>query len=112
MTTCGPNVLCNQETSDTTLVEPCNHEEADTRIFVHVSDGVNKEMKMIMIHTVDADVLVLVHYIQEQQLHETIKLTVAFSTGTNFCYIAAHAISQSWEQNGQIPTFFSCIHRV
>ena len=41
------------------LLSPCNHEEADTRIFVHVSSLVLKGHKNIIIATVDTDVVII-----------------------------------------------------
>ena len=38
---------------------PCNHEEADTRIFVHVNDAANVGRQYISIKTVDTDVVVI-----------------------------------------------------
>ena len=37
-------------------LEPCNHEEADSRIFVHVLDAIKQGHSKIMIRTVDTDV--------------------------------------------------------
>ena len=39
-----------------------NHEEADTRIFVHIKDGCSRGIKKIMIITVDIDVVVIALY--------------------------------------------------
>ena len=62
----------------TTSIAPCTQEEADTRIFVHVSDAVNQGHSRVMIRTVDSDVLVLA--IAAVQ-HLTIdKLWIAFSS--------------------------------
>ncbi len=40
--TSGSGVLCIPPTQDTGNLAPCDHEEADTRMFVHVADAVNK----------------------------------------------------------------------
>ena len=40
-------------------LSPCSHEEADTRMMVHVADAVDKGHNSIMIRTVDTDVVVL-----------------------------------------------------
>ncbi len=37
----------------------CNHEEADTRMVVHVMDSLEKGFNDIMIRTVDTDVIVI-----------------------------------------------------
>ena len=38
---------------------PCTQEEADTRIFLHVSDTAKHGYRKVIIRTVDSDVLVL-----------------------------------------------------
>ena len=37
----------------------CNHEEADTRILVHVKDALAKGGRSVLVRTVDTDVLVI-----------------------------------------------------
>ena len=45
------DVVCTQP-RDTTGLAPCTQEEADTRIFLHVSDAVNHGYSKVMIRTV------------------------------------------------------------
>jgi len=40
-------------------LQPCSHEEADTRILLHVKDAMNSGYKHSIIRTVDTDVVVL-----------------------------------------------------
>ena len=40
-------------------IEPCNHEQADTRLLLHVLDGANSGIKKVSIITVDTDVVVI-----------------------------------------------------
>lgn len=54
----GTLVLSSRHRPKETL-EPCNHEEADTRMFVHLSDVVKERHRKVMIRSVDTDVLVL-----------------------------------------------------
>ena len=75
------HVLCwpNQDTSN---IDPCNHEEADTRIFTHIADAINRQqMTRIVVYTVDTDVVVLtvsaVARLEEQQI------VVAFGSQQN-----------------------------
>ena len=42
---------------DLTLISPTDHEEADTRVFLHVNDMSHKRVTSVMIRTVDTDVL-------------------------------------------------------
>ena len=38
----GENMLCSQKDVDCSLMSPCNHEEADTQIFLHAVDAAQK----------------------------------------------------------------------
>ena len=55
----GTRVFCSPIRADLSTMAPCSHEEADSRILLHVADAVNQGHKQIMIHTSDTDVLVL-----------------------------------------------------
>lgn len=52
------DVVSNTE-QDLTEMHPCNHEEADTRVIVHVQHGCNNGNQKIMIVTVDTDVVII-----------------------------------------------------
>ena len=39
---------------------PCNHEEADTRICVHLKDAMEKGARKVFVRTVDTDVIVII----------------------------------------------------
>lgn len=54
----GPSVLSNS-VRDKKGLEPCNHEEADTRMMVHLADAVAQGHTKVMLRTVDTDVVVL-----------------------------------------------------
>jgi len=78
------DVLCTQP-RDTTGLAPCTQEEADTRIFLHVSDAAKHGYRKVMIHTVDSDVLVLaIAAIQQLSIDE---LWVGFASGKSFRYL-------------------------
>ena len=49
----------NNPQMDVTFVSPSNHEEADTRVFLHAKDMAHHGHTKIAIRTVDTDVLVL-----------------------------------------------------
>lgn len=86
------DVLCTQP-RDTTGFAPCTKEEADTRIFLHVSDAVNHGYRKVMIRTVDSDVLVLtIAAVQQLSIDE---LWVAFASGKSFRYLPAHEIARA-----------------
>lgn len=62
---------------------PCNHEESDTRVFVHVLDAILSGHKKITIRTVDSDVVVLaVSFAAKVQGIE--ELWIAFGTKNKF----------------------------
>ena len=84
----GKDVLCYLSTYTSERLSPCSHEEADTRMMVHVADAVDKGHNSIMIHTVDTDVVVLavaaVHTLGIKELW------VSFGTGTNHKILPTH----------------------
>lgn len=88
------SVIGNPTDADCSTLAPCNHEEADTRLFVHVADAVRNGLDSIMIRTCDTDVLVLsVHCMQ--QLPNLKELWVHFGTGKNAKFIAAHELTRA-----------------
>ena len=58
VTTNGLEVLCIPSW-DTSRLVPCDHEEADTRMILHLADAVNEGFHKNLLHTVDTDVVVL-----------------------------------------------------
>lgn len=55
VTTYGAQVL-STPSRDTSLLAPCSHEEADTRMTLHLADAVNQGFQKILLKTVDTDV--------------------------------------------------------
>ena len=95
ISTYGKQVLSTLPRDDTSSLAPCTHEEADTRMLLHVQDAVQQGHKKILLRTVDTDVLVLtVAVLYQLREHEQLDLWVAFGTGTHLRYIAAHEISR------------------
>ena len=83
--TLGSVVLCTPE-QDTSSLEPCNHEEADTRMFLHIKDGLDRQgLHRVLIYTVDTDVVVLA--ISAVAKLNNLNLSIAFDTGTHFRYL-------------------------
>lgn len=68
---------------DRSRIEPCNHEETDTRLFVHVSDAVNAGHTKVIIRTVDSDIVVLAaaFFANNDQIQE---LYIAYGTKKNY----------------------------
>ena len=58
VTTQGEEVYVSVQ-RDTSRLSPCNHEEADTRMILHVADAIHEGYMKILLRTVDTDVVVL-----------------------------------------------------
>ena len=102
----GPNVRAFN-VNDSSTIDPCNHEEADTRMILHLAHAVNSNRKStqgalcdvdggrlygkVMIRTVDTDVVVLAlacfHRLQMSNLW------IAFGTGKQVRYIPIHLLA-------------------
>ena len=96
ISTYGKQVLSTLPRDDTSSLAPCTHEEADTRMLLHVQDAVQRGHKKILLLTVDTDALVLkVAVLYQLREHEQLELWVAFGTGTHLRYIPAHDISRN-----------------
>ena len=73
-------------------LQTCSHEEADTRMLLHIEKTMNSSFKSVMIRTVDTDVVVLAvaHFHGLQYVGQ---LWIAFGTGKEFRYIPIHEIA-------------------
>ena len=86
------DVICTQQRNTADLA-PCTQEEADTRIFLHVSDAANHGYAKVMIRTVDSDVLVLaITAVQQLSVDE---IWVALASGKSFRYLPAHEMARA-----------------
>ena len=58
------NNVCqsNETTVNVQFLSPCNHEEADTSIFLHVKDMARNSYKKLAIWTVDTNVLFFMNW--------------------------------------------------
>ena len=66
VSTRGESTVSNHENVDKSNMEPCKQEEADTRMFLHVYDGViNSGFKTSIIRNVDTDVVAIGMYFTE-----------------------------------------------
>lgn len=101
----GESVLCSEAMADMTCLTPCSHEEADTRIFVHVADAIRRGCTKIAIRTVDTDVVAIA--IAQVHILTPDELWVAFGTGPNFRYIAVHEIAHTLgpRKSAVLPVF-------
>ena len=86
----GSDVLCSPAELDLTNLAPCSHEEADTRLLLHVADAVLKGRKKVAIRTVDTDVLVVA--VASFDKIKPDELWVTLGTGSNLHCIAVHEL--------------------
>jgi hypothetical protein len=86
----GSEVLCAPGDSCLTHLAPCSHEEADTRMLLHVADAVQKGCRKVTIRTVDTDVVVLA--VASFSKIAPDELWVAFGVGSSFRYIPIHEV--------------------
>ena len=75
----------------------CNHEEADTRIAVHILHALEQGMKIIQIRTVDTDVVTILvgAYFSLVKTQPELDIWVAFGTGKSFRFYSINAICSS-----------------
>ncbi|KAG0723068.1 hypothetical protein GWK47_043326 [Chionoecetes opilio] len=92
ITTQGTGVLCSNR-QDVSALAPCTHEEADTRILLHLQDAVQQGYSKVSIRTVDTDVVVLA--IASANRLNISELWIAFGAGKSFRFIAAHEIAKA-----------------
>ena len=82
---------CNPESLP--QLDPCNHEEADSRIFLHMACAVAHGHRNLAIMTVATDVVVIaVAYIHRLPIEE---LWITFGTGKHYHSIPAHVLASA-----------------
>lgn len=72
-------------------LSPTDHEEADTRIMLHVSDAVSEGHKKILIRTVDTDIIAIAVG-SFQKIEGIDELWIHVGMGANREYISVHGI--------------------
>ena len=83
-------VLGSSNSVVSSVVNPCSHEEADTRIFVHVNEIAQRGHSKVMVRTVDTDVVIIaIAHFLDIGLQE---LWITFGTGKNFRYVPIQEI--------------------
>ena len=81
------NSIISRTPIDGRNLSPCDHEEADTRIFLHIYNAMEEGHHKVLVRTVDTDVVVLaVSLFSKLKIEE---LWIAFGVGKLFRYIAA-----------------------
>ena len=90
-------------------MQNCNHEEADTRIVVHVLHSLKQGEQTICVRTVDTDVVVILagtfHDLVSTQ--PLVDIWVAFGMGKNYRFYHINAICESLgePQSRALPVF-------
>ena len=112
VTTLLSGILASPPLSDVSgnSLQPCSHEEADTRLFLHVQDC-SRSGSRVMIRSADTDVIVLaVANFRRLPVQE---IWIAFGVGKHFRYLPAHKIAlqlgpQSSEALPMFHVFSGC----
>ena len=89
--TCGDCILTSATSSDLRSVESCNHEEADTRLLVHVLDAFSSGHWRILIKTNDADVVLLAVSVAENLPAD--EIWSSHGTGKHLRHLASQEIA-------------------
>ena len=87
----------------------CNHEEADTRMVVHLINALENGLNSIVVRTVDTDVIVILisefHTIQE--VCPEADILIAFGTGKNIRYYHINTVCGNLgrDKSRSLPAF-------
>ena len=101
------NTSNRQSAADFDTIMPCNHQEADSRIFLHFSHSAQQGLSKAFIRTVDSDVVIIAlgHF----GSLGVMELWIGFGTGKAFQHIPVHEITQTFgpEKSLSCPLFHS-----
>ena len=86
MATNGEGCISNPPGYDLSYLSPCTHEEADSRMMVHVASAAMDGHRDIMIRSKDSDVVVIAVWVAEQLDGRLDTLWIAFGNGLNMRY--------------------------
>jgi len=95
LSTQGENIITagDYELGDIESIQLYTHEEADTRILLHVAHCAKRGIMKVAIRTVDADVVIIsVGHFFDLHIEE---LWISFGVGNQFNHIPVHAIANS-----------------
>ena len=92
--TSGPNVV---SVGFSNPMETCNHEEADTRLIVHIFHALEQGQKSFLVRTVDTDVTVILIGTFHKMLafQSLVDIWVAFGTGKSYRFYHINTIFES-----------------
>ena len=92
-------------------MELCNHEEADTRLIVHLQDAILNGSHKLLVRTVDTDVVVIVigKFCHFKSFCQDVNIWIAFGVGKHFSYIHIDAVYEDLgrEKLLALPVFHS-----
>ncbi len=87
----------------------CNHEEADTRIIVHLLHALQNGAVTALVRTVDTDVVVILvgKFKQLKERRENLDIWVAFGMGKTFSYLSINhlCLSLGEQKSCSLPLF-------
>lgn len=101
------NEIHGKSQADLETISPCNHEEADGRMFLHLADAAQQGHSKAMVRTVDSDVVVIGISMYEHL--EFQELWIDFGIGKAHHYIPVHTIVKTLgpEKCHALPLFTS-----
>jgi len=72
----------------------CDHEEADMRMCIHIQDSIEKGARVILVRTVDTDVIVILAgiFFELRYAFPGVEIWVAFGSGKCFRYLHVNRI--------------------
>ena len=75
----------------------CNHEEADTRVVVHILNALEQGMKSVKVRTVDTDVVIILAgaFYKLCQTQPLADIWIAFGMSKNYRFYSINAICAS-----------------
>ena len=88
----GKGVLSAHFLQDVHTPAPCSHEEADSRMLLHVSHATQHGHYQMLIRTIVTDVVALAVF-AVNRLPAGCELWLVMGTGKSFRYLAAHEIA-------------------
>ena len=76
---------------------PCDHEEADTRICVHLKNAMEKGARKVFLRTVETDVIVVIAgiFFDHKRTYSNLDIWVAFGMGKHFQHYHLNTICHS-----------------
>ena len=97
------------------MMPDCNHEEADTRVIVHILHALEQGIKSIVVQTMDTNVIVLADVFFELTANKPLAgIWVAFGTGKNFRMYSSYQcyLHLPWWGKSTSITNISCPDRL